>query len=203
MTAQPRPYITEAAYLEQERRNITKSEYYDGQIYAMTGAKESHNLIASNLIASLHGQLRRKPCRVYPSDMRVKVLRTGLNTYPDVVVVCGQPEFVDKKRDTLTNPTVIIEVLSPSTERYDRGVKFRHYRAIETLRDYILIAQDRQYIEHYTRQENGQWLFEEVSDAKAHMKIDSITCTLSLEDTYEKVELEEVDDLSRDPPPAE
>jgi Uma2 family endonuclease len=143
MTAQPRPYITEEAYLEQERRSSTKSEYYDGQIYATTGAKEAHNLIASNVLASLHGQLRRKPCRVYPSDMRVKVLRTGLHTYPDVVVVCGQPEFVDEKRDTLTNPTVIVEVLSPATERYDRGVKFRHYRAIETVQNYILIAQDR------------------------------------------------------------
>jgi Uma2 family endonuclease len=200
MTAQSQPYITEEAYLEQERRSITKSEYYDGQIYAMTGAKEPHNLIASNVLASLHGQLRRKPCRVYPSDMRVKVLRTGLNTYPDVVVVCGQPDFVDEKRDTLINPTVIVEILSPSTERYDRGVKFRHYRAIESLRDYILIAQDRQYLEHYTRQENGQWLLEEASDMTAHITLESIACTLSLEDTYEKVELEEdANDLPLDP----
>ena len=201
MTAQPRHHITEEAYLEQERRSTTKSEYYDGHVYAMTGAKESHNLIAGNLIASLHGQLRRKPCRVYPSDMRVKILRTGLNTYPDVVVVCGQPQFFDEKHDTLTNPIVIIEVLSPSTERYDRGVKFRHYRAIETLRDYILIAQDRQYIEHYTRQENGQWLFEEASDADASVRIESITCILSLKDTYEKVELaEDTNDLLLDFP---
>ncbi len=200
MTAQPRPYITEEAYLEQERRSSTKSEYYEGQIYAMTGAKEAHNLIASNILASMHRQLRHKPCRVYPSDMRVKVLRTGLNTYPDVVVVCGQPEFVDEKRDTLTNPTVIVEVLSPSTERYDRGVKFRHYRAIETVQDYILIAQDRQYIEHYTRQKNGQWLFEEASDTTARIIIDSIGCTLLLEDTYEKVDLEEdVYNLPLDP----
>ncbi|WP_129671787.1 Uma2 family endonuclease [Candidatus Chloroploca sp. Khr17] len=111
MTAQPRPYITEEAYLEQERRSTTKSEYYDGQMYAMTGAKEPHNLIASNVLASLHRQLRRKPCRAYPSDMRVKVLRTGLHTYPDVVV-CGQPEFVDEKRDALTNPTIIACTLS-------------------------------------------------------------------------------------------
>ncbi len=202
MTAQPRRYITEDEYLEHERQSVTKSEYYDGQIYAMTGAKEAHNLIAGNLIASLHGQLRREPCRVYPSDMRVKVLQTGLNTYPDVTVICGQPQFTDETRDTLTNPTVIIEVLSPSTERYDRGVKFRHYRSIETLRDYILIAQDRQYIEHYTRYEGGQWLFEEASTPEARITLDSIGCILTLEDTYEKVDLaEDEDDLPRDIPP--
>lgn len=201
MTAQPRHYITEEAYLEQERRSITKSEYYDGHVYAMTGAKESHNLIAGNLIASLHGQLRQKPCRVYPSDMRVKVLSTGLNTYPDVVIVCGQPQFFDEKRDTLTNPTVIIEILSPSTERYDRGVKFRHYRTIETLRDYLLIAQDRHSIEHYTRHENGQWLLEDASGTDASVTIASIACMLLIKDVYEKVELEEdADDLPHDLP---
>ena len=199
MTAQPKRDMTEAEYLDHERASITKSEYYDGHVYAMTGAKEPHNLIAGNVIASLHGQLRRKPCRVYPSDMRVKVIQTGLNTYPDVVVLCGLPQFVDEKRDTITNPIVIIEILSPSTERYDRGMKFRHYRSIETLRDYILIAQDRQHIEHYTRHENGQWLFEETSINEERISIQSIECVLSLEDTYEKVELmQDADDLPRD-----
>ena len=199
MTAQPKRDMTEAEYLDHERASITKSDYYDGHVYAMTGAKEPHNLIAGNVIASLHGQLRRKPCRVYPSDMRVKVIQTGLNTYPDVVVLCGLPQFVDEKRDTITNPIVIIEILSPSTERYDRGMKFRHYRSIETLRDYILIAQDRQHIEHYTRHENGQWLFEETSINEERISIQSIECVLSLEDTYEKVELmQDTDDLPRD-----
>ncbi|MEI6778909.1 MAG: Uma2 family endonuclease [Chloroflexales bacterium] len=199
MTAQPKRDMTEAEYLDHERASITKSEYYDGHVYAMTGAKEPHNLIAGNVIASLHGQLRRKPCRVYPSDMRVKVVQTGLNTYPDVVVLCGVPQFVDEKHDTITNPIVIIEILSPSTERYDRGMKFRHYRSIETLRDYILIAQDRQHIEHYTRHENGQWLFEETSINEERISIQSIECVLSLEDTYEKVELmQDADDLPRD-----
>ncbi len=199
MTAQPKRDMTEAEYLDHERASITKSDYYDGHVYAMTGAKEPHNLIAGNVIASLHGQLRRKPCRVYPSDMRVKVIQTGLNTYPDVVVLCGLPQFVDEKRDTITNPIVIIEILSPSTERYDRGMKFRHYRSIETLRDYILIAQDRQHIEHYTRHENGQWLFEETSINEERISIQSIECVLSLEDTYEKVELmQDADDLPRD-----
>ena len=199
MTAQPKRDMTEAEYLDHERASITKSDYYDGHVYAMTGAKEPHNLIAGNVIASLHGQLRRKPCRVYPSDMRVKVIQTGLNTYPDVVVLCGVPQFVDEKHDTITNPIVIIEILSPSTERYDRGMKFRHYRSIETLHDYILIAQDRQHIEHYTRHENGQWLFEETSINEERISIQSIECVLSLEDTYEKVELmQDTDDLPRD-----
>lgn len=187
--AQPKPYLTEAAYLAIERISPTKSEYYDGQIYAMAGAKEPHNLIAGNLIATLHSQIRRKPCRVYPSDMRIKVIPTGLNTYPDVVIVCGQPQFVDEVRDTLINPTVIIEVLSPSTERYDRGVKFRHYRTIESLQEYLLIAQDRPHIEHYTRQGGGQWLFEEASAVDAQITLSSIDCILSVQDTYDKVEL--------------
>ncbi len=195
MSAEPRAYISEVAYLEQERHSPIKHEYYAGQIYAMTGAKEAHNLIASNIIATLHGQLRHKPCRVYPSDMRVKVLATGLHTYPDVVVVCGQPEFVDAQRDTLTNPSVLFEILSPSTERYDRGIKFRHYRAIESLRDYILIAQDRPWIEHYVRQPNGQWLLEEASGLHGSLQIDSLGYRLTLADSYEKVELRS-DDLT-------
>lgn len=191
MTPQPRQYITEETYLERERQSTTKSEYFDGHMYAMSGASEAHNLIAANLIATFHGQLRQRPCRVYPSDMRVKVLQTGLYTYPDVMVVCGPPQFVDEKRDTITNPTVIIEILSPSTERYDRGVKFRHYRLIETLRDYILVAQDRRHIEHYTRQEHGLWIFEESSAAEEQVAIQSIACSISIADAYEKVELDD------------
>lgn len=104
MTTQPQHYIPEEEYLAFERASSTKHEYYDGRMYAMTGAKEAHNLIASNLVAALHPQLRRKPCRIYSSDMRVKVVKTGLNTYPDIVVVCGQPQFTDATRDTITNP---------------------------------------------------------------------------------------------------
>jgi Uma2 family endonuclease len=150
MTAQPKRYITEQEYIEFERASTSKHEYFDGQIYAMTGASRIHNLIAGNTLATLHGQLRRKPCQVLPSDMRVKVMRTGLNTYPDLVVICGEPEFTDDVFDTLVNPLVLIEVLSPSTERYDRGMKFQNYRTIESLQDYILIAQDHYHVEHYT-----------------------------------------------------
>lgn len=199
MTAQAKPYISEESYLDYERASPVKHEYFRGRIYAMTGAKEPHNLIASNAIALLHSQLRRKPCRVYPSDMRLKVLRTGLNTYPDIIVICGQPQFTDTVRDTITNPTIIIEILSPSTERYDRGLKFQNYRTIDTLRDYILIAQDHHHIEHYTRQEGGQWLLQEATELEDQIVIQSIESTLLLADIYEKVDLEQDDeDFPRD-----
>lgn len=192
MTAvKPQPYITEEEYLALERASTTKHEYYNGRIYAMTGAKEPHNLINGNTLASLHNQLRRKQCRVYSSDMRVKVIKTGLNTYPDIVIICGQPQFTDATRDTVTNPIVIIEILSDSTERYDRGMKFQNYRAIDTLRDYLLIAQDHHHIEHFSRQDSGLWVLQEAISDTDIINISSIECILSLQDVYEKVEFEQ------------
>lgn len=190
MSVQPHPYITEEDYLLFERASSVKHEYYNGRIYAMTGAKESHNLINGNIIAALHPQLRQKPCRIYPNDMRVKVLKTGLNAYPDVVIICGQPQFTDATHDTITNPVVIFEILSASTERYDRGVKFQNYRTVETLQDYILIAQDHRHIEHFARQENGLWLLQEVTASHDAIRIQSVDCTLSIENVYEKVDFE-------------
>ncbi len=202
MVAQPKPRISEEDYLTFERANRTKHEYYAGQIYAMAGAKEPHNLIAGNTHAALHRQLRQRPCRVYQSDMRVKVIRTGLHTYPDVVVVCGQPQFTDDVHDAIVNPMVIIEVLSASTERYDRGMKFQQYRTIETLRAYVLIAQDHQHIECYARQDTGQWLFQEASEPAQQVELAAIRCTLTIDDIYEKVDLEERDfGLPGDIPP--
>lgn len=190
MTAQPKSYTTEAEYVERERISTEKHEYYDGEIFAMSGASESHNLIASNVNATLYTQLRGRGCRIYPSDMRIKVMRTGLNTYPDITLVCGKPEFTDMaKRDTLVNPTVIIEILSPSTERYDRGVKFQNYRTIETLKEYILIAQDKCHIERYTRHETNMWILTEAVGIESSLMLSSINCILSLTDTYELVDL--------------
>lgn len=191
MTAQPLVYITEEEYLTRERTSTTRHEYYQGKVYAMTGGTEPHNLIAANTLATLHSQLRPRPYRVYHSDMRVKVIRTALNTYPDVTVVCGQPQFTDATRDTLTNPIVVIEVLSPSTERYDRGMKFQNYRTIETLQDYILIAQDKHYIEHYSRQEIGEWVLREAIGIDTSISIQSIDCKLLLSDIYDKVEFDQ------------
>ncbi|HJZ50049.1 MAG TPA: Uma2 family endonuclease [Roseiflexaceae bacterium] len=190
MIAQPKPYISESEYLELERGSASKHEYFAGEIFAMTGASEQHNLIASNVMAMLHGQLRGRSCRIYPSDMRLKVVQTGLNTYPGITVVCGPPEFTDPtKRDTLINPTIVIEILSPSTERYDRGLKFQNYRSIASLQEYILIAQDQQRIECYARHADNEWLLTEAVGADTSLQIASLSVVLDLNEAYEQVEL--------------
>ena len=154
MSALPERIWTTEDYLAYERDSQQRHEYLGGKIYALAGASAKHNLIVGNAIASLHVQVRKRPCMVYPSDMRLKVSRTGLYTYSDISVVCGDPQFEDDQSDTLLNPTVIIEVLSPSTETYDWGKKFQHYRTLASLREYLLIAQDSHRVEHYVRQEN-------------------------------------------------
>ncbi len=192
-----RPYLTAQAYLAQERDAETKSEYYAGQVYAMSGASEAHNLIVWNVSGELRSRLKKRPCRGYPSDMRVKVSPTGLYTYPDVTVVCGKPEFDDKRKDTLLNPTVIIEVLSESTEAYDRGKKFSHYRTLESLAEYLLIAQDAVAIDRYVRQPDGRWLLTAYRGLKAVAMIEAIDCELSLAEVYDKVEGLENEDWGR------
>ena len=202
MTAQPKRSISEQEYIDFERASTSKHEYYDGHIYAMTGASRIHNLIAGNTLATLHGQLRKKPCQIFPSDMRVKVTRTGLNTYPDIVIMCGEPQFTDDALDTLINPLVLIEILSPSTERYDRGMKSQNYRTIETLQEYILIAQDHYHVECYSRQNNDQWLLQDAIGIGSSIIIRSVECTLALEDVYEKVDMRpENHGISREIPP--
>jgi Uma2 family endonuclease len=135
--------VTPNEYLILERQAPYKSEYRDGQIVAMSGASRQHNIITANVVAELHAQLKQRSCTVLPSDMRVKVTSTGLYTYPDVVVVCGEALFDDNQQDTLLNPTLIVEVLSKSTEAYDRGDKFKHYRHLPSLAEYLLISQDK------------------------------------------------------------
>jgi Uma2 family endonuclease len=190
MSALPEPVWTVEAYLAFERSAPQRHEYLGGKIYAMAGASAAHNLIMGNAYASLHAQLRKRPCTVYPSDMRLKVSRTGLYTYPDISVICGEPQFEDDQHDILLNPTVIIEVLSPSTEMYDRGKKFQHYRTLASLQEYLLIAQDSYRVEHYTRQANDQWLLSDVSGADASILLASIECTLLVADLHEKVVFE-------------
>jgi Uma2 family endonuclease len=148
--------LTEAEYLEIERTAEWKSEFFNGEMFAMAGATPEHVLIAGNVAAELRLQLRGRPCRVYPVDLRVKVSDTGLYTYPDVVVVCGEPRFDELRGDTLLNPTLIVEVLSSSTEAYDRGDKFAHYRRLDSLQEYVLVAQDRCRIERFLRQKEGR-----------------------------------------------
>ena len=184
-------FITAADYLALERQAETKSEYLNGRIYAMSGASEEHNTIVFNLARRIGNQLDKKPCRGYVNDMRVKVSPTGLYTYPDVVVVCGEPRFEDPHVDTLLNPTVIIEVLSDSTAAYDRGEKFAHYRALPSLSDYLLIAQDQPRIEHYQRQPDGRWLYSATDGLDTQVEISTIGCVLRLAEVYERVDFAE------------
>ncbi len=189
MSSQPHPTYSPAEYLRLERQSSIKHEYYAGEIFAMVGASENHNLIAGNLFATLHQQLRRRECKAFVGDMRVKIDQTGLYTYPDVVALCGAADFEDAELDTLLNPTVIVEVLSESTEAHDRGKKFEHYRKIPSLQEYVLISQDRPHVERYFRQANGAWVLSECSGLEATLPLPSIECTLALADVYEKVEL--------------
>ncbi len=180
-------FITPADYLALERKAETRSEYLNGHIYAMSGASLKHNRIVASLAVTVGAQLKRKSCEPFFGDMRVKVSPTGLYTYPDVVVVCGEPCLEDQIFDTLLNPTVIIEVLSDSTAAYDRGEKFAHYRALESLTDYLLVAQDKPRIEHYRRQANGQWLYSATDGLDVQVEIATISCVLPLADVYERV----------------
>ncbi len=190
MSAQPQiAYITPSDYLSLERQAEYKSEYFDGEIFAMTGASEAHNQIVTNLTIEIGTQFKKRPCKVYANDMRVKVNPTGLYTYPDIVAVCEQRHFDDDQKDTLLNPTVIIEVLSSSTADYDRGTKFEQYRTLESLKEYILIAQNKYHIEHYVRQANQQWLLSETNDLQDTIELPSIQCSLAVSDVYDKVEM--------------
>ncbi len=190
MSSQVKTYHTAQEYLALERQSEYKSEYYNGEIFAMTGASRRHNLVAGNVFATLHAQLKSRPCEIYPSDMRVKVSPTVLYTYPDVVVVCGDPLFDDEQKDTLLNPTLLIEVLSKSTASYDRGEKFEHYRKLESLAEYLVIAQDKYHVEHYVRQPDNHWLLSETEELQETVHLSSIECDLALTDIYSKVEID-------------
>ncbi|MGE0822514.1 MAG: Uma2 family endonuclease [Candidatus Binatia bacterium] len=187
MSSPAQPRYTPEHYLALERQAQHRSEYINGSIFAMAGASRQHNLIAGNIFGELRAQLRGRPCEVYINDMRVKVSVTGLYTYPDVIALCGEPTFEDAHVDTLLNPSVIVEVLSDSMEAYDRGEKFAHYRRLESLRDYVLIAQDKVRVEHYVRQ-GEQWVLSEASALSSTVPLSSISCEVTLRDIYERVE---------------
>lgn len=181
-----KPRLSPAEYLEIERGAETRSEYIEGEMYAMSGASYAHNVIVTNLAASLHASLKGGPCRAVVSDMRVKDDASELYTYPDVVVVCGKPRFEEPAYlDTLTNPTLLIEVLSPSTERHDRGLKFAYYRTIPSLREVLFVAQDRPIVEQYTRGEGEDWLLHAVQGLEATIQLASVDARLSLAELFE------------------
>jgi Uma2 family endonuclease len=188
MSTQARPFLTPEQYLEIERQAEHKSEYWQGEMFAMPGAAEPHNLIVPNIMVQIHPQLRSRDCRLYSNDMRVRVSATGLYTYPDIVVVRGVPQFLDGGRDTLLNPTLIVEVLSPSTEAYDRGRKFEHYQSIDSLQQYLLVASERVHADLFTRQAGGQWLLTAAAGIDDAIDLESIGCRIALRDTYERLE---------------
>jgi Uma2 family endonuclease len=173
-------------YLAMERKADTKSEYDGGFITAMAGSSPEHNTIALNTSSEIRSQLKSRPCVVYMSDVRLCVSTTGLHTYPDVMAVCGEPRFQDDEVKTLLNPTVIVEVLSESTESYDRGRKFGHYRRLPSLQEYVLIAQDEVKVERYVRQ-GDDWLLSELSDLDDTLRLTSIDCEIPLREIYAKV----------------
>lgn len=187
MSVVPKKRISPEEYLEFERASEEKHEYLNGHVFAMSGAKRNHNKIVANLSGLLWQDLKSKDCEFYPNDMRVFVPKTGLYTYPDLVVVCGEPEFQDTIPDTLLNPVLLIEVLSDSTEGYDRGKKFQHYRSIESLREYVLVSQNEARVEKYLRQGDGFWVLSEAVGLESAIELESIECRLDLKEIFEKV----------------
>lgn len=190
MASDCKTLLTEEQYLEIERKAERKSEFHNGEMFAMAGAGAAHNRLVWNLIGRLSGQLAPERCQGYPSDMRVRVSSTGLYTYPDLVIVCGEPKFLDQKRDILLNATLIVEVLSPSTEAYDRGRKFEHYRSLPSLRQYLLVASERIETEMRARQPEGQWLLSFASKAEDVIDLDSVGARLLVSEIYSGVEFD-------------
>ena len=189
MSFELKPQFTSEDYLTLERKAERKSEYFNGEIFAMAGASPQHVLIVTNVVSELRDQLKTSPCTVYSTDLRLKISATGLYIYPDVIVVCGEPQFDDDYKDTLLNPTLIVEVLSESTKNYDRGAKFEQYRMIESFVEYVLIAQDKRHVEHYVRQPGNRWLLSETNRIEDTIELTSIACNLMLIEVYDKVEL--------------
>ena len=175
-------------YLAIDREAEVRSEYFDGEMFLMTGASPAHNLIAVNTATALNNALRDRPCRVFVADMRVRIANTPRYLYPDVSVVCGDLQLEGDREDILVNPGLVVEVLSPSTENYDRVRKFDAYRQAPTLQEYLLIAQDQPRVQLYRRQDNGTWLFIEMRDFESHLDLASVDCQLPLSEIYRKVE---------------
>jgi Uma2 family endonuclease len=190
MVAKPDKYYTPEEYLILEETADYRSEYYKGEIFAMSGGSANHNRIAGNVYITLREALEGKPCETFITDMCLLVKKNGLYTYPDVMVVCGKLEFVKGHTDTLTNPVVIVEVLSESTQGYDRGAKFELYRALETLQDYVLIDQSRVHAEYFRRLDDGRWLLTEFNELEAILKIEAVGVEIPLSRVYQRVEWE-------------
>jgi Uma2 family endonuclease len=190
MTANPVRRVSEAEYLEIERRAETKSGFYDGEMFGMAGGTVTHSLITTNLLRELGNKLKGKPCLVFDSNLRIKVEATGLFTYPDASVVSGPRKVLPGTDDILLNPTLIAEVLSPASEAYDRGTKFENYRRIPSLTEYLMISQKSAHVELFFRRDN-QWSFQEASEVGASLQLPMLSITLSLSEIFANVEFKD------------
>lgn len=187
MSAHVQPRLTPEEYLEIERAAEFKSDYYDGHMYAMPGGSLRHAILIASVARELGNALKDRPCTVVSSDLRLRVGSGRLYTYPDVAVFCGAPKLADQHQDILLNPTLIAEVLSPSTERCDRGVKWTQYRTIESLQEYALVSQTEPRVEIFRRQAGGQWLFVDFSGLDAVCRFESLDCAIALSDIYHNI----------------
>ncbi len=192
MAVQTKPFITPEEYLDRERQAEFKSEYYNGEIFAMSGGIRNHSLLTSNTLAALHTALQGTDCLTFTSDLRVYIPATELFTYPDITVVCGEEELLDDQQDTLLNPALVVEVLSPSTESYDRGQKFAFYRSIPSLREYVLVSQRQKLVEVFRKNKEGLWVLHEYNAERGVVVLDTVGCTLDLDALYAHVTLGDV-----------
>ena len=188
MSSAPKRYLTEDEYLAIARAASNRSIFYRGEMYAMTGANETHVLVTGNLLANIWNQFEDRHCRVYASDMRVKNARTGSYFYPDIAALCEDPKLTDSHGDTLTNPQLVIEVLSKSTESFDRGGKFEDYQLLESLQEYVLVSQDKPRVELYRRQQNGSWNYVSLNELSDLLELGSVDVQIKLSQIYAKVD---------------
>ena len=181
-------HVTPEEYLAAERLSETRSEYVDGVVYPMTGARLNHIQIVSNITVELANQLKGRPCRVLQSELKIRLQESRKFFYPDVTVLCDEPQFHDERRDIILNPLIVVEVLSKSTEAFDRGAKFQAYRTIESLKEYLLVEQNTPLVEQYVRHEDGKWALSTAAGLENSLTLPSIGCTLNLGAVYDKVD---------------
>lgn len=190
MSLRPKHHLSFEEWLEAERASAEgRSEYVDGEVFAMTGASAEHNTIVMNIGRELSIQLKGRPCQVYANDMKVLIRSASAGKYPDLVAFCGEPELLDGRRDVLLNPSLLVEVLSDSTEAYDRGDKFALYRQIPSLREYLLVSQSRVLVELFSRGDDGRWVLADYRSLNDRVPLPSLDCTLDLAEIYDKVAL--------------
>jgi Uma2 family endonuclease len=189
MSLAPKHHLSFDDWLEGERASLEgRSEFVGGEVFAMTGASVEHNAIVANIVRELGTQMKGRPCQVYANDLKVRVRSADAGKYPDLIALCGEHQFQDGRRDVLLNPSLIVEVLSDSTEAYDRGDKFALYRQIPSLREYLLFSQHRVQVELYSRSADGRWTLTDFSALTDSVPLASVDCTLSLAEVYDKVE---------------